>query len=311
MALPEIFGGVVPPLCTPFTAEGGIDSESLERLVEYQIAGGVTGIFALGSTSEAGAMNDAQRREVLELTVKYVNGRVPVLAGVIAMSTGSTIDYARMAEELGADAVVAVGPFYIRPSQEEVKHHFRLLHAATSLPIMAYHIPFNVQTVISTETLAELAAEGVIAGVKDSSGEEANFRAIVAAMEEFPHVSVFTGSELTVDYAIFAGADGVVPGLGNVDPAGYRRLYDAAQAGDWDAAKAEQARLTALFAIIRQSTPGRVGFTSSALGGFKTALRELGIIETNMMATPMTPLNDEEAARIRAILESAGLEPKS
>ena len=310
MALPEIFGGVVPPLCTPFTAGGEIDAASLERLVEYQVQGGVSGIFALGSTSEAGAMNDAQRREVLELTVKFVNGRVPVLAGAIAMSTGTVIDYARMAEELGADAVVLCAPFYIRPSQEEVKHHFRLVHAATSLPLMAYHIPFNVQTAINTETLAELAEEGVIAGVKDSSGEEANFRAIVAAMKPYPHISVFTGSELTVDYAIFAGADGVVPGLGNVDPAGYRRLFDTAKAGDWDAAREEQARLTDLFAIIRQATPGRVGFTSSALGGFKTALRELGVIETNVMATPMTPLNDEEAGRIREILSAAGLSPR-
>lgn len=306
MAMPEVFGGVVPPLCTPFTADGAVDVGSLERLVEYQIEGGVTGIFALGSTSEVGAMNDAQRREVLELTVKFVNGRVPVLAGIIAMSTGSAIDYARMAEELGADSIVAVGPFYIRPSQEEVKHHFRLIHQATSLPIMAYHIPFNVQTVITTQTLAELAEEGIIAGVKDSSGEEANFRAIVQALAEFPHISVFTGSELTVDYAIFTGADGVVPGLGNVDPAGYRRLYNAATAGDWDTAKAEQKRLTDLFAIIRQATPGRVGFTSSALGGFKTALRELGVIDTNVMATPMTPLNDEEAGRIREVLAAAG-----
>lgn len=310
MAMPEVFGGVVPPLCTPFTAEGEIDANSLERLVNYQIEGGVTGIFALGSTSEAGAMNDAQRREVLELTVKFVESRVPVLAGAIAMSTGTVIDYTRMAEELGADAVVLCAPFYIRPSQEEVKHHFRLVHAATTLPLMAYHIPFNVQSVITTETLSELASEGVIAGVKDSSGEEANFRAIVAALKQYPHISVFTGAELTVDYAIFTGADGVVPGLGNVDPAGYRRLYDAASAGDWDAARAEQARLTDLFAIIRQATPGRVGFTSSALGGFKTALRELGVIDTNMMATPMTPLNDEEAGRIREILLRAGLSPK-
>lgn len=310
MALPANYGGVVPPLCTPFTLNGEIDADSLKQLVEYQINGGVAGIFALGSTSEVGAMNDAQRHEVLDLTVKAVNGRVPVLAGVITMSTGSTIDYARQAEELGADAVVAVGPYYIRPSQEEVKHHFRLLQDATSLPIMAYHVPFNVQTVITTETLEELASEGVISGVKDSSGDDASFRNIVAAMEPYPNISVFTGSELTVDYAIFGGADGVVPGLGNVDPAGYRRLYDAAKAGDWDAARAEQARLTALFAIVRQATPGRLGFTSSALGGFKTALRELGVIETNVMATPMMPMNDEEAGRVREVLVEAGLSPR-
>ncbi len=310
MALPEIFGGVVPPLSTPFTADGAVDANSLKQLIEYQIDGGSTGIFALGSTSEAGAMNDAQRREVLELTVKYVDGRVPVLAGAIAMSTGTVIDYAKMAEELGADAVVLCAPFYIRPSQEEVMHHFRLVHKATTLPLIAYHIPANVQSVITTETLAELASEGVIVGVKDSSGDEVNFRATVEALREYPHVSVFTGSELTVDYAIFTGADGVVPGLGNVDPKGYRRLYDLAKDGDWANARAEQARLTKLFAIIRQATPGRVGFTSSALGGFKTALRELGVIETNMMAPPMTPLDDDEAGRIREILKEAGLNPK-
>ncbi|MCO5216570.1 MAG: dihydrodipicolinate synthase family protein [Thermomicrobiales bacterium] len=307
MAYPEIFGGVVPPLCTPFSADGDVDAASLQRLIEYQIAGGVTGIFALGSTSEAGAMNDAQRREVLDLTVRFVNGRVPVLAGAIAMSTGTVIDYAHMAEELGADAIVICAPYYIRPSQEEVLQHFRLAHAATTLPILAYHIPFNVQTVITSETILTLASEGIIAGVKDSSGDEVTFRANVAALAQYPHVAMFTGSELTVDYAMFAGADGVVPGLGNVDPAGYRRLYDAAIAGDWDAARAEQTRLTNLFAIIRQATPGRLGFTSGALGGFKTALRELGIIETNTMATPMMSMNDDESLRIRIILEEAGL----
>lgn len=307
MALPDNFSGVVPPLCTPFTTDGQIDAASLERLVNYQIEGGSTGIFALGSTSEAGAMNDAQRREVLGLTVKYVNGRVPVLAGAIAMSTGTVIDYAQMAEDLGADAVVLCAPFYIRPGQNEIVRHFQLVKAATSLPLVAYQIPSNVQSVIAIETFAQLAAEGLISGVKDSSGDEAGFRAILEALKLYPNVSVFTGSELTVDYAIFGGAHGVVPGLGNVDPKGYRTLYDAAKAGDWETARAEQARLTSLFAIIRQATPGRIGFTASALGGFKTALRELGVIETNEMATPMTPLDDEEAARVRGVLQQSGM----
>lgn len=307
MSLPANFGGVVPPLCTPFTANGEIDSASLERLVNYQIEGGSTGIFALGSTSEAGAMNDAQRRQVLAETVKYVDGRVPVLAGAIAMSTGTVIDYAKIAEELGADAVVLCAPFYIRPGQDEIKHHFNLVKAATSLPLVAYQIPANVQTVMDIATIADMAADGTIVGMKDSSGDEVGFRAMLEAVKDVPNFSVFTGSELTVDYAIFGGANGVVPGLGNVDPKGYRKLYDASIAGDWDAARAEQARLIKLFAIIRQATPGRVGFTANALGGFKTALRELGVIETNVMATPMMPLNDEETARIRVILQEAGM----
>jgi 4-hydroxy-tetrahydrodipicolinate synthase len=307
MTYPEIFGGVVPPICTPFTPDGKVDTASLEKLLRYQIDGGVTGIFALGTTSETGALTDAQRTQVLETTIGTVAGEVPVLAGALASSTGAVIEYAQQAQELGADAVVALGPYYHKFSNEEIAAHFRAIHKAITIPIVAYNIPQMVQTVLHKDVVIELADDGIIAGVKDSSGDEASFRSIVANTEKYPHFSVFTGAEVTVDYAMFTGAAGVVPGLGNVDPAGYRRLYDAAKAIDWDAARSEQARLTQLFTILSQATPGRVGITSGVIGGYKTALREMGVIASNAMATPMTPLNDEEAGRIRAILERAGL----
>lgn len=307
MTYPEIFGGVVPPICTPFTSDGEIDVKSLENLLRYQIDGGVTGIFALGTTSETGALTDAQRTTVLETTVGTVAGQVPVLAGALASATGAVIEYARQAEALGADAVVALGPYYHKFSDAEIAAHFRAIHQAITIPMVAYNIPQMVQTVLHRNVVTELAGDGIIAGVKDSSGDEASFRAIVANTKQYPHFSVFTGAEITVDYAMFTGAAGVVPGLGNVDPAGYRCLYDAALANDWDTARSEQARLTELFTILAQATPGRVGITSGVIGGYKTALREMGVIATNTMATPMTPLNDEEAGRIRAILERTGM----
>ncbi len=307
MAYPEIFGGVVPPICTPFTTDGDVDVASLEKLLKHQVDGEVTGIFALGTTSETGALTDAQRTTVLETTIGAIAGQVPVLAGVIAMSTSAVIEYAQQAEALGADAVVALGPYYHKFSDAEIADHFRAIHAAITIPIVAYNIPQMVQTVLHKDVVSTLAAEGVIAGVKDSSGDEASFRAIVANTKQYPHFSVFTGAEITVDYAMFTGAAGVVPGLGNVDPAGYRRLYDAAIAGDWDTTRTEQARLADLFTILAQATPGRVGITSGVIGGYKTALREMGIIATNTMATPMSPLNDEEAGRIRVILERNGM----
>jgi len=302
----EKFGGVVPPVCTPLTESYEIDVPSLEKLIRFQLDAGVHGVFMLGSTSETAAITDDQRRQVLEIVVKTVGGQVPVLAGVIDFSTAQVLDHMRIAEELGVDGFVSTAPFYIRPSQDEIVEHFRMLHAATSLPIFAYEIPSNVQTSIARATMVAMAREGLIVGMKDSSGNEGNFRNVLLDTRDVAGFAMFTGAELTVDSALLMGADGVVPGLGNVDPAGYVRLFDAVRAGDLDAAREEQERLCRLFEIIWQGA-NRTGFTASALGGFKTALMLQGVIATNVMGRPMTRLNDEETGRIREILAATGV----
>jgi len=306
MPVPEKFGGVVPPVCTPLTDTYEIDVPSLETLIRFQLDAGVHGLFMLGSTSETAAITDDQRKQVLEVAVRTVGGQVPVLAGVIDFSTAQVLDHMRIAEELGVDGFVATAPFYIRPSQEEIVAHFRALHEATSLPIFAYEIPPNVQTSIARSTMVAMAREGLIAGMKDSSGNEGNFRNVLLDTRDVEGFAAFTGAELTVDAVLLMGADGVVPGLGNVDPAGYVRLYDAMRAGQIDAAREEQERLCRLFGIIWQGA-GRTGFTASALGAFKTALMLRGVISTNVMGRPMTRLNDEETGRIREILAATGL----
>lgn len=308
MALPANFGGVVPPICTPFTDTGEVDTASLESLLRYLIDGGVTGIFALGTTSETGALTDAQRTQVIETTVATVAGQVPVIVGALASATNAVIEYAQQAQALGADAIVALSPYYHKFSEGEIANHFRAIKAAIEIPLIAYNIPQMIGTELSSATVVTLAREGVIAGLKDSSGNEASFRATLLNTGNIEGFSVFTGGEITVDYAMYAGAAGIVPGLGNVDPAGYRRLYDAAIAQDWATARHEQERLVQLFAILSQATPGRVGVSSGVIGGYKTALREMGVIASNAMAVPFQPLNAEEAARIRDILESVGFD---
>ncbi len=175
------------------------------------------------------------------------------------------------------------------------------------LPILAYDIPSAGPPKLDRATVLTLAREGTIIGIKDSSGDDVNFRNVLMESRGLSRFATFTGSELLVDTALSFGASGCVPGLGNVDPAGYVRLYDAVRAGDFETARTEQERLIRLFRIITCGTPGRMGFTASALGGFKSALVLRGAIATNMMGRPLTRYNAEETGRVREILEEAGL----
>jgi 4-hydroxy-tetrahydrodipicolinate synthase len=305
-ALATNFGGIVPPLSTPMTETFEIDTQSLQRLIEFQLGAGVQGIFVLGSTGESAFLTDRQRAVVLDVAVRTVAGQVPVLAGVIDMTTARVIEHARAAERAGVDALVVTAPFYTRVGQAEIVEHFRLVHDACTLPLFAYDIPVAVHSKLERTTLLGMVREKLVRGVKDSSGDEANFRALVMEKETYPDFFVLTGSELLVDSALLVGADGAVPGLANVDPAGYVRLFRAAHTGDWQTARKEQERLYRLFDIINVGLP-RMAIGSSAMGAFKTALFLRGVISTNVVGRPQLRLNDTEVARIRQALLVAQL----
>ncbi|MFI9355510.1 dihydrodipicolinate synthase family protein [Streptomyces lydicus] len=317
MALPTPLHGVIPPVCTPLDPRGEVDTESLTRLVGHLLDGGVHGLFALGSTSEVAYLTDDQRATALETVVKAAGGRVPVLAGAIDTTTPRVLDHARTAAGLGADALVATAPFYTRTHPREIADHFRRLRSTVDLPLFAYDIPMAVHTKLPPSLVAELAADGTLAGLKDSSGDEGALRRLLVRLGgrtgrragPAPGFSVLTGSELTVDAALLAGADGVVPGLGNVDPAGYVRLYDAALAGDWERAAAEQERLVALFAITDAGPESEMGRSSSALGSFKAALHLLGVLARGTTAFPQRPLSEESVQEVGRRLTAAGLPP--
>jgi len=306
MASAPTFQGVVPPVVTPLTADFQVDYPSFTRVLEHLIDGGVHGLFVLGSTSEVVFHDEATRRKILEHAVKVANGRVPVLAGVIDPTTDRVIGHARVAQSVGVAAVVVTAPFYARTSQPEIVDHFRYIREAIDVPVIAYDIPVCVHVKLDRTSVVRLAREGTIAGLKDSSGDDGNFRFALMDLADKPEFAMMTGSEIVCDSVLAAGAHGIVPGLANVDPHGYVRLYDLCRKGDWAAARAEQERLCRLFEIVWISLP-RTSAGSAGVGGFKTAMRRLGLIDTNVMARPQRALNDAEAAKVEAILQATGL----
>ena len=302
--------GVVPPLCTPLTPSGALDTRSLRALVHHLLAAGVHGLFVAGSTGEAAVLDDEVRHAAIRTTVEAADGRVPVLAGVLDTGTARVLDHARAAADAGADALVATAPFYYGTHPRETADHFRRIRARVDLPLYAYQIPVNVHTTLDRHTLTALAQDGTLAGLKDSSGDLGELRRLLVELRNaglLTSFTVLTGSELAVDAALLAGAHGVVPGLGNVDPAGYVRLYQAAREGRWREAAAEQDRLAALFSLTEAGRPPAMSGPASALGAFKAALHLLGVIDCPATAAPFTPLDEAAVTRVRDTLRRGGL----
>lgn len=311
---PKLLRGVVPPVCTPFTADYEVDEKSLRRLINHLIDGGVHGLFVLGSTSEVAYLTDKRRADVIRIALDETAGRVPVVAGAIDMTTFRVNEHVRAAVEAGIDGIVLTAPFYVRTHPEEIALHFKLVkEACGDVPLYAYDIPVAANGVkLETSTVLKMAKEGVIQGLKDSSGNDAGIRAVVLGAQKLglKDFVVLTGSELTVDSALMAGAHGVVPGIGNIDPVGYVKIFDYVAAGDYKAARAEQERLTEMFGLVDVGAPSRMGRGSSALGAFKASLKLLGIIEDGRTAPPQIPLNSDEIAAIIPFLKNAGLSVK-
>lgn len=160
MTLPTPLTGVVPPVCTPLTPDSEVDVPSLTRLVDHLVGAGVDGLFVLGSTSEVAYLPDGHRRTVMETVVRHVAGQLPVLAGAIDMTTLRVLDHVRAAERAGADAVVVTAPYYTRTHPAEIARHFRLVAAASGVPVFAYDQPASVPLKLGADLVLELAAEG-------------------------------------------------------------------------------------------------------------------------------------------------------
>jgi 4-hydroxy-tetrahydrodipicolinate synthase len=300
------FKGVVPPVVTPLKADLTVDYASYTRVLEHLIEAGCHGLFVLGSTSEVVFHDAKTRQEIIEHSAEVINGRVPLIVGVIDPTTDRVINHARIAKTAGADAVVVTAPFYTVTSQPEILDHFRYIRDVVDLPLIAYDIPVCVHVKLQRQTTVTLAREGTIIGVKDSSGDDGNFRYLLLDLADRKDVFLMTGSEIVVDNALLMGAHGVVPGIANVDPHGYVRLWDAAQRGDWVAARKEQERLCRLFEIVWVAQ-SRVSGGASGIGAFKAAMKSLGIIDTALMPRPRAALNEAETGKIDDILRATGL----
>lgn len=302
----SLLHGIVPPVLTPVHDDGSLDLESLDRLVDHLIAGGVRGLFALGSSGQVAYLTDAERDAVVSRIVERAAGRVPVVVGAPDLSARRTVESGRRAQELGASAIVVTAPLYCLNDATELAEHFRIVARGLDVPVIAYDVPVRVHAKLGLDLLLELGREGTLYGVKDSSGDDVAFRRLVAANRAAGSpLAVSTGHELMVDGMALLGADGAVPGLANVDPAGYVKLWTAAQAGDWTEARAEQDRLARLFDIVFVPK-GRSG-DATGIGAFKAALWRLGVLATPASPRPLAPLADADMPAIDAILAEVGL----
>ena len=270
------------------------------------IGAGLNGLFVSGSTGEVAFSTSERRQQIQREVVRIVDGRVPLLVGVIDTATERVIENIKAVEEIGgALGVVATAPFYALGGQAEIEKHFRILKENTSLELWAYDIPVCVHTKLQNDLVLRLGKEGVLDGVKDSSGDDVGFRWLSRANEAAGHpLQLLTGHEVVVDGAYMSGADGSVPGLANVDPDGYVRQWQAFERGDWEAVRAEQDRLADLMRIVL--VKGVQGF-GAGVGAFKTALQLLGVFDSNEMPRPVAALEGDNVEHVASVLREAGL----
>jgi 4-hydroxy-tetrahydrodipicolinate synthase len=299
------FAGVIPPIVTPLDDDGAVDAASLEAVVERQLAAGVDGLFALGSSGEGAYLRDEDRRIVVDVVVGATAGAVPVLAGAVDTTANRVVDQIRRLEGTGVAGVVVTAPFYANVTPRETLAHFRAVASASSLPVLAYDIPGNVGRKLEAQTAIELLAEGTVVGLKDSSGDTAQFLQVLEALGPDRRVSILTGADTGALAALDAGADGVVPGIGNVDPRLFVELVRAVAVGDRATAEELQERISALTEVFRIGERHGIGRHASELGGMKTALQLAGVIAGAGVSIPMSPYPEAARAELAALL--AGL----
>lgn len=298
--------GIIPALITPLDHDGEPDEESIHSLMEFQIKAGVHALFVLGSTGEGPLLSAEQKLRVIRATVEANRGRLPVMVGISNPSPAESVTFGRQAHAAGANALVTTAPFYYLQSQAELPSYFRHLKQRLELPIATYDVPSAVKVKLAASTVRVIAEEGLVVGIKDSSGDLAGFRDMIIATEHLPEFRAFTGSEHYVDAALLVGGHGGVLGLASIIPATYVGIYDAARAGDWSRANALQKEAIAALQMIYVGGSGG-SFSASALGSFKVAAREMGIIRSATLALPMQPLSPEEEEKVRQVMHRAGL----
>ena len=299
--------GVIVPIVTPLTPDEEVDVTSLRRLVNHVIDGGVHGIWAAGTTGEFVALTDEQRLAAIETVVDETAGRVPVIGNISAASTRLAVSLARSVQEMGLDSIAATPPYYYPCAQDEVLDHFRYISDHATLPLWVYNIPVTVKTVVEPATIATLASEGAVVGVKDSSG----------AGELLAHLNVlceqggfemhrFLGTFYRITSTRGVGAHGVIPGLANLAPAIVSAAWEAGDAGNGEAAGREHnAKLISAARVQRLAKGG--GISAARFSGLKSALKLMGILDHDTVSRPLRPLTEEEKQPIPAILHELGL----
>lgn len=291
-----MFRGSIVALVTPFK-DGKVDEKAFQSLVRWQIDQGTEGLVPCGTTGESPTLSEQEQIRVVTLCVEAAAGKVPVLAGSGSNSTDKTVKRTRAVKEAGANGALIVTPYYNKPTQDGLFHHYKTVHDEVDIPIVIYNIPGRSAVDMSVETMAQLAKLPRIVGVKDATGDLARVsRTRRAVGQDFCQLS---GEDATTVALLAQGGHGCISVSCNVAPRLCAELHRAWAAGDPARALELHDKLMPLHdALFCESSPGPVKYAASLLGLCEATAR-----------SPLVPVTDSTRERVSTVLREAGLLP--
>lgn len=285
--------GSIPALVTPFQRGGALDLVAFEDLVDWQLQQGSNGLVIGGSTGESGALDESELSALLEIGVRRAGGRVPVIAGTGGAATGKALRLVRLAAAVGADAALAVTPFYSRPTQAGMLAHFRLLADDGSLPVILYNVPGRTGVDLLPESVAQLAPHPRIIGIKEAVTAPERMSALLQLRSA--QFAVLSGDDPTALRALRAGADGLISVVANLVPGLVAELCRAAVDGQMQAAQEIDAMLAPLYAAAA-SEPNPIPVKAGL-----AMMRRMN----DLLRLPLLPLSDVYRPALAAALRHA------
>ena len=296
--------GIIPPLVTPLKDNDTLDIESLERLIEHLIQGGVSGLFILGTTGEEQSLSYRIRQQMIKETCRINRNRLPVLACITDTSIVESVQLANYAAECGASGVVSAPPYYFATGQPELAEFYEELVPQLPLPIFLYNMPSHVKVNFDPQTIHRIAQNPKVIGFKDSSANAVYFQSVMYAMKDRPDFAMLVGPEEMTGQCVLMGGHGGINGGANLFPELYVSMYQAAKAGNIP----EVQRLQQFIMQI-SSTIYKVGqHGSSYLKGLKCALSLVGVINDDFVASPFNKFHAPEREKIKQALEQLPIE---
>jgi len=290
-----MFHGSMVALVTPMRADGAIDYEALERLVNFHIENETDAIVAVGTTGESATLDEKEHCDVISQVVNFAADRIPVIAGTGANSTREAIELTRCAQDAGADACLLVTPYYNKPTQEGLYLHFRAVAEAVAIPQILYNVPGRTAVDMLPATVARLAEISNIVGIKEATGDLARGKEILDRCGE--KLDLYSGDDATAMELILAGARGDISVTANVAPRAMHAMCAAAQRGERAEAEKINSKLMGLHKnLFLESNPIPV----------KWALLEMGLIPEGIRL-PMTTLSESCHASLREAMQQAGV----
>ena len=281
-------------LITPFKEDESVDYEALARLVDYQLQNGTDYLVVLGTTAETPTLTEEEKKDIINLVVTKVNGRIPIVLGVGGNCTRSVVEKLKNDNFDGIDAILSVVPYYNKPSQEGIYQHYKAIAEATTLPIVLYNVPGRTGVNMTAETTLRIAREfkNVIA-VKEASGNITQMDDIIK--NKPANFNVISGDDGITFPLITLGAVGVISVIGNAFPREFSRMVRLALAGDYDSTIHHS--FTELFSLL---------FIDGNPAGAKSMLNAMGFIE-NKLRLPLVPTRITTFEKIRDVLRQLSI----